>query len=390
MKTRLYIKVLTITVLTLMSSFKLSGEESSSIGIIFEGGKVNIDSRTRWEQSESGDSDPDGISIRTRLGYTTPNYQGFKGMLEMENVSIPFNADQPNGLDVKTTELNQLWLSYNITDLGSLKLGRQIYTLDDHRFIGHVGWRQNIQTFDAVTAKIGIDERLTLRTGFIDQVNRINATVQDMNGSLINLQFSPADYLQLTAFAYFLNFDSFAVDSDSIGVRATGKLPLGGSSLSYAASYSKQDQPTRDKKYDYFSIDLKANVKPFNLNIGYETLEGDASNSFSTPLATVHKFQGFADKFAGSSINGTQVNGITDLYFGGSYKFPIGNGVVAKAFYHIFEAETGNVEYGKELDIVLAYKINTHLNTVFKFADYNGEVSTDDLQRISFEVNFKY
>ena len=390
MKNQLYIRVLILTVLTLMSSFKLSGEESSSIGAIFEGGKVNIDSRTRWEQSKKNGSDPDGISIRTRLGYTTADYQGFKAMLEMENVSIPFNADQPNGLDVETTELNQLWLSYNITDLGSLKLGRQIYTLDDHRFIGHVGWRQNIQTFDAVTAKIGIDERLTLRTGFIDQVNRINATVQDMNGSLINLQFSPADYLQLTAFAYFLNFDSFAVDSDSIGVRATGKLPLGGSSLSYAASYAKQDQPTRDKKYDYFSIDLKANVKPFDLNIGYEVLEGDESNSFSTPLATVHKFQGFADKFVGSSINGTRENGITDLYFGGSYKLPIGNGVVAKAFYHIFEAETGNVEYGKEIDLVLAYKINTHLNTVFKFADYNGEVSADDVQKISLEINFKY
>ena len=326
MKNNLYIRVLILTGFTLISSFRLSGEEGSSIGAFFEGGKVNIDSRTRWEQSKSGDSDPDGISIRTRLGYTTANYQGFKGMLEMENVSIPFNADQPNGLDVKTTELNQLWLSYTNADLGSIKLGRQIYTLHDHRFIGHVGWRQNIQTFDAVTAKIGIDERLTLRTGFIDQVNRINATVQDMNGSLINLQFAASDYFKITAFAYLLSFDSFAVDSDSIGVRATGKLPLGGSSLSYAASYATQDQPTRDKKYDYFSIDLKANVKPFNLNIGYEVLEGDESNSFSTPLATVHKFQGFADKFVGSSINGTQLNGITDLYFGAVTNFRLGTG----------------------------------------------------------------
>ena len=63
---------------------------------------------------------------------------------------------------------------------------------------------------------------------------------------------------------------------------------------------------------------------------------------------------------------------------------------MAKAFYHIFEAETGNVEYGKEIDIVLAYKINTYLNTVFKFADYNGEESADDTQKISFEINFKY
>ena len=387
---KLYSKISCITGIILIASLTLWAEQNSAIATMFTEGKANIDSRIRWEQTKRGDSDPDGISIRTRIGYTTGNYQGLRGMLEMENISIPFNADQPNGLDVTTNELNQLWLIYTNSDLGSVKLGRQVYTLDDHRFIGHVGWRQNIQTFDAVTTETAIGDQLTLRTGFINQVNRINATRQDMNGSLVNLHLAYSDYLKFTAFGYFLNFDSFAVDSDSIGVRVTGKLPLSDNALGYAASYASQDQPTRNKKYDYSSVEVNAKLNPLDLTFGYEVLEGDANHSFSTPLATVHKFQGFADKFVGNTINGTLVNGITDLYFGVSYKLPIGNGAVTKAIYHVFEAETGNVEYGNEVDLVLSYKFNAYLNTLIKFADYNAEDSSNDTQMLSFEINFKY
>jgi hypothetical protein len=31
------------------------------------------------------------------------------------------------------------------------KIGRQVITMDNHRFVGHVGWRQDRQTFDALT-----------------------------------------------------------------------------------------------------------------------------------------------------------------------------------------------------------------------------------------------
>ena len=32
----------------------------------------------------------------------------------------------------------------------TVTLGRQRIVLDDHRFVGNVGWRQNEQTFDAI------------------------------------------------------------------------------------------------------------------------------------------------------------------------------------------------------------------------------------------------
>ena len=43
---------------------------------------------------------------------------------------------------------------YGWTDLdATLIFGRQRIKLDDDRFIGNVGWRQNEQTFDALTFK---------------------------------------------------------------------------------------------------------------------------------------------------------------------------------------------------------------------------------------------
>lgn len=53
------------------------------------------------------------------------------------------------------------------------KIGRQVITVDNHRFVGHVGWRQNNQTFDAGLVKNTSIPGLTLTYGYIDKVNRI-------------------------------------------------------------------------------------------------------------------------------------------------------------------------------------------------------------------------
>ena len=53
--------------------------------------------------------------------------------------------------------------------------------------------------------------------------------------------------------------------------------------------------------------DMDSIVKNAYLKLGYEVLEGGnaAGKAFRTPLATLHKFQGWADKFIGPSTSGT-------------------------------------------------------------------------------------
>ena len=59
--------------------------------------------------------------------------------------------------DPKGTELNQGYVQYKGIDNVGLKLGRQRINLDNQRFIGGVGWRQQEQTFDAFRAELEHD-----------------------------------------------------------------------------------------------------------------------------------------------------------------------------------------------------------------------------------------
>src|SRR3546814_5482681 len=51
--------------------------------------------------------------------------------------------------DPQNIELNRLHLQYRGVAGSIVTVGRQRINLDDQRFVGSVGWRQNEQTFDA-------------------------------------------------------------------------------------------------------------------------------------------------------------------------------------------------------------------------------------------------
>lgn len=372
-------------------------------------GKVSLNVRARYEyndDSRPGVNDVDGYSVRTRLGYTSGAYAGFKASIEMEDISFLDDDDRPV-LDPTTTELNQLWLSYSNEDFGSAKLGRQIYTLDDHRFIGHVGWRQNIQTFDAITGDITAIPNTSIKLGFLDSVNRINATSADLNGYLVNISFKPIDSLTLTAFGYGVDFHASALDSsDTLGFRAVGSLPIEDFVFKYAGSIAFQEDnggsPT-GVSYDnnYYAFDGSVGYKGFTLGGGFEILEGDGVTGFSTPLATVHKFNGWADVFAGRSLglgggagNGL-FNGLEDYYIKAGYKIPVGNGIPVSVIYHWFETENAGLDLGTEIDFVAKYKINKYLTAVAKYAYYEDDdvvAGYFDANKTvtTIELNFKY
>ena len=58
--------------------------------------------------------------------------------------SYPVVADPEN------YDLNRLQLTNSSLPGTVITLGRQRILLDDQRFVGNVGWRQNEQTFDAL------------------------------------------------------------------------------------------------------------------------------------------------------------------------------------------------------------------------------------------------
>lgn len=367
---------------------------ADAIQEMISGGKATLDVRARYEyvDGQGGARDVNGYSLRTRLGFTTAAYEGFKAMIELEDLSFIDNNNRP-GLDVPTTEINQSWVSYANEDF-SVKVGNQVYTLDDHRFIGHVGWRQNIQSFDAVTSTFTVSGDIKLNAAYLAKVNRVNATAQKLDGFLLNGSYKVSEELNLTGFLYNLEFDNWAPQSTTTaGLRATGVFG-GEQKFNYVVSYANQQDAginPGDIDTDYYLGELSTTVAGVKLTAGLEGL-GD---SFTTPLATVHKFAGFADAFAGASINGMS-HGLNDLYLTASYKLPLGKGLPLNLTYHDFSSATGGVDLGTEIDAVATYKYNEYTTLIAKYAYYDADSSNSlsygraDASVFTFESNFSF
>lgn len=352
-------------------------------------GQFGINYRIRYELTDTG-IEAKGISHRVRYNYTTPDFNGLTSIIEGETLTSVEGGF--NGLDTvgTGTEVNQLWAQYANTDHGKIKLGRQIYTLDDQRFIGHVGWRQNIQTFDALTGSYTGVDKLTVNGFYIDQVNRVVDTNVQMDAIGVNIAYAFGKGLKLTAFNYEIDDSDMAgFENETLGLRATGAFTFSDQTFKYAVSIAEQENASGDSGYIAGDLSMTLANTPLFIGGGVEILD----EGFRTPLATVHKFNGFADKFAGTSLSGGLTSGLEDFYLYASYKIPLGNGIATKVIYHWFEPTTGG-EGGSELDFVASYKINKYFSLVGKYGDYaaNSAVAgyfKGDKKIFTFELNFK-
>src|SRR5690606_15700026 len=150
-------------------------------------GKPELSFRLRAELvDQSNLRFAEAYTTRLRLGFGTGSWHGLSGFAELEDVrafdSDLYNAGGFDGnpsravvADVPDTELNQLFARYESELTASTYIvGRQRIVLDDHRFVGDVGWRQNEQTYDAasIESSLGIDP-LTVLYVYLWEVNRV-------------------------------------------------------------------------------------------------------------------------------------------------------------------------------------------------------------------------
>jgi len=371
-------------------------------------GKVSFNTRVRYEHADqTGLGDANAITIRPRLGYTTGAYQGLQAMVEFENVTAidgdsysqaginPGGAGRVVIADPETTELNQAWLSYQ-SDKFLLKGGRQRIVLDNMRFIGDVGWRQNMQTYDAATISGNPLDALTVTYGYLWQVNRVFGEdhVQgqfDSNSHLINAAYQLAPTIVVTGYSFLLDFDNAAANSSATyGLSVVGSHVFDeqkGAKLTYRLEYAYQDdyadQPV-NYSADYYAVEAGYAHGKLNAGIGYEVLGSDnGAKAFATPLATLHAFNGWADVFLG-----TPANGLEDLYGWVGATLPGALGL--RVIYHDFKSYSDSIDYGTEWDIQLSKNIDKNWAALLKVADFNSDSTLPDVTRYWAQVEFKF
>ncbi len=216
-------------------------------------GRAHLDLRARYEgvddrvqqQAQAG-------TLRTRLGYATGRWQGLSAYGEFEDVRVilglgdyaPRRAGYATVADPPVTQLNQAYLDWT-AGAGQgprlkVRLGRQRIKLDNDRFVGNVGWRQNEQTFDALRLDAGLPGGLALSYAFLDKVNGILPQFDaDVTDHLLHLARAlPVG--RLAVYAYLLEDDGSGASNDTYGLRLKGSRRAGRWRLPYLAEAAWQ------------------------------------------------------------------------------------------------------------------------------------------------------
>ena len=357
-------------------------------------GKVSVSVRARYEsvEQDNGLKDAEAFTVRTTLGYKTGAFHGFSAFAEIEDVT-ELGSDNYNSLtngetaysvvaDPDGTEVNQAYLQYN-GFATEFRFGRQEITYRKapfHRFIGTVVWRQNHQSFDAFSVSNSSFENTTINYAYIDEIHTIFGDDRnvgtfikdgdiDLDGHLINIQYTGLSIGKLEGYGYFLDYnDQEAISSKTLGLRLSGAQAINEDwKVIYTAEIANQNDykdGTMDDQ-NYYLAELGAKYKGWLAKISYELQEGNGTDSFKTPLGTNHAFQGWADQFLS-----TPAEGLEDLYF-----TVVGNVFGAKlvVVYHDFETDKGSLNAGDEFDVLLQKTFKTHYTLGVKYSDYDAD-----------------
>jgi len=377
-------------------------ETTSSITEMLSEGDTSLSFRYRYElvDQDGVAEDANASTLKSRLTYKSASYEGYTALMEVDNVTVigaenyrtPTNGNvgYPIVADPDGTDFNQAYLTYKSADY-SASLGRQRILHGGQRFVGGVGFRQNEQAYDALSLSFKALDPVSVDYSYIWNINRIfgpkdsaaQAKRWESDSHIILASMSPAEGQTLKGYAYMLDFGNAAANSSSTyGIEYSGKFDGFAISAAYATQSDYADNPTTYDA-DYMMAQLSLPLNPVSVALGYEVLGSDEGTAaFKTPLATLHKFQGWADKFLG-----TPANGVEDTYLKLSGKLGPTNVAVV---YHDYSADFGGTDLGSELDVVATYPIKKGLSVQLKYASYDADTHASNTDKLWFTISAKY
>ncbi|MDD5211799.1 MAG: alginate export family protein [Sulfuricurvum sp.] len=413
-------KKITLSAVAVLS---LAGGLSSTLGAndftLFSDAKVNGEVRARYENvdlEDSGKMEANAYTVRATLGLEA-KLLGVDGLsMKVDGTTVQtiggtrYNDLSPTKdtryevvADPEQTRFTQAYLQYKY-GATTAKAGRQIVNLDNQRFIGSVDWRQMMQSMDAVTVTNTSVAGLTLTGAYVyGYATVFDEPTWDSKSVILNGSYKVNDMVKVTAYDYMISSEKASYGSDTVGLALTGDVPVAGAKINYRAEYAKQGDAsfktigTAKAQNDayYYNLDALANVSGVLLGAGYEVLSGstgtDGKTAFSTPLATLHKFNGWADKFlttpTGGLVDASATLGYTAAGLG-----------KAMVVYHDFTTDKsmgGNSDLGTELDMLYTNAIPgvKGLNGLAKAAFYDGgdvAGNNKNLNKVWVELDYKF
>jgi hypothetical protein len=343
-------------------------------------------------------------TLRLRAGLRMHFSDHFTALLEGEGIASAGDAYN-SGANGRTTraaitdpegaELNQAWIGWKDPHVAAI-LGRQRLLFDNQRWIGNSGWRQNEQTFDAMAVDWQIAPALALRYAWLDRVHRVNgdealdplARERDLSTHLVNLGWKHGTQ-QWVGYAYLHDDQDVASASTmTYGARWTGARLHEGNGFGWTLEAARQQDHADNPlsfSHAYWLLEPTFAARGVTYRAGWEHLGGNGVHALQTPLATLHAFNGWADKFTV-----TPAGGLEDRYLGAGGKF--GRDAHAGKFnwaiaWHDYRADTGG-HYGSEWDASLGFPVHGPLNGLVKLADYRSDGYARDTRKLWLQLEW--
>ena len=360
--------------------------------------------------------DQDGIArnatastLRIRAGLKTTEWNGLSAVVEGEaivaigkerfNDTINRRTQFPVVADPEDILLNQAYVRWSPDNRIEASAGRQAVNLDNQRWIGSVGWRQNDQTLDAVKLSVKPVADVSVDYFHAWRVNRIFGTDApqgiwrntDIHGLRGGAKIKPLG--TLSAYGYWLDIPAAPLmSSRTLGVRLSGDQPFNQSSkILYSAEYATQQDLGVNPlsfSHDYLLAEAGIAAGPVTAKVGFERLEGNGSSALQTPLATLHAFNGWSDKFLV-----TPANGLRDIYADIGYKLtgdgPL-KGTNFRLIYHDFRSTRLGIGYGSEWDAVISVPVRNNITLLGKLARYDADRFSTDTSKAWFSIEAKF
>jgi hypothetical protein len=397
-----------------LSSFALSvnaelfkEKEAETIKDAFSEGTTQFNFRLRYEDVSSGTQGAQALTLRSRLSFETLPYELFTAYIEFDDVrAIPNDDNYYSGSnnqfddllieDPKGTEVNQAWLGYDLANT-FIKFGRQSIGLNNQRILGGDSWRQNEQTFLALSIQNEMLNYTRLEFAQLNQVQTnqdktANSAHQDINAKLLNLNYRGFWLSDLSFYALWIrdHQEERLWETSTYGINLKGKLG-GDFAIDYQLDFAQQeDAGANPSSYSvgYTFIDLIFSYKAVQLKTGYERLGASKTGYFVTPLGSLYEFQGGSGHFASNGLGNIET-GIQDSYISLGYQIDISAfqknlPISISASYHNFDVDTvvNNISHlGEEWVIKAGIELDTY-QVLMQFAEYHADQYAQDTRHI--------
>ena len=306
--------------------------------------------------------------------------------------------------DADNFDLHQGYIEINHGgDRGfDLRVGRQEVTLGGERLVGPVGWTQQAQAFDGLSARYVWPKGSVNLLGFKTGEATSAAVDEDSEFTGAYAQFQGIADGNLEVYGFFRRDLGPAVDPPqdtkeaSFGARLVGRRDK--IQFRVEGTYQFGDRDGMDVRAFMVGARIGAVVSDrVTLTAWYDYLSGDNDQTdttvrvFNTLFGTNHKFYGYADFFLNIPVH-TGGLGLQDLAIKGAFR-PLDDVSVGIDLHKFLFARQGTMSssrIGEEIDVTVSHRYSRNLSVQ---AGYSYIVQGDgfrDLGRLTENGQWAY